>query len=72
MTLIKAAPEVHAHSLYLQPLPVAPGAPDLVSNKLVSFQSFLKVIAVGCLAIIIGITRAGPATTLVIDRLRPA
>lgn len=43
--------------------------PGLVSSTLL-FQSFLVVIA-EYLEIIIRTTRAGPATKLVLDRLRP-
>lgn len=46
--------------------------PGPVSNKPLFSQSFRMVIAEGRLAILTGTTRAGPATTVVIDRLRPA
>lgn len=41
-----------------------------MSNKPLFFQSFLVAIAEGYLAIIVRTTRAGPTTTLAIDRLR--
>lgn len=46
--------------------------PGPVSNKPLFSQSFRMVIAEGRLAILTGTTRAGPATIVVIDRLRPA